>query len=139
MMRREDTLHAWWSRLRHQGLLLSPVVLLDRFPSMPPELPGYKRKALRDAYTRFRAQTDPAEGDGKERLEERTVLEWVDALFGSCLGYDGNRLAKSHEIPENLRVMVRIGSRTENLRPHRVLFTDDAKSKAALLIVADTS
>ena len=25
-MSQEDKAHAWWSRLRHQGLLLSPVI-----------------------------------------------------------------------------------------------------------------
>lgn len=138
-MRREDTLYAWWSRLRHQGLLLSPVVLMDRFPVMPAGIPWQKAQALRDAYTRFHAQTTPVDSNGKERLEERPVLEWVDALLGSCLGYENGRLAKTNEIPKNLRTMVRIGNRTENLRPHRVLFVEDTNSKAALLIAADTS
>lgn len=139
MMRREDTLHAWWSRLRHQGLLLSPVVMVDRFPAMPSDLSWQKNQTLRDAYTRFRAQTAPADANGKARLEERSILEWVDALFGPCLGHQNGRFAKSNDIPENLRAMVRIGNRTESLRPHRVLFPDDAKSRAALLIAADTS
>jgi len=139
MMRREDSLHAWWSRLRHQGLLLSPVVLVDRFPTMPAGLSWQKGQTLRDAYTRFRAQTAPTDANGKDRLEERPVLEWVDALFGTCLGHQNGRLAKSNNIPENLRTMVRIGNRTESLRPHRVLFADDTKSRAALIIAADTS
>ena len=139
MMRREDTLHAWWSRLRHQGLLLSPVVMVDRFPAMPADLSWQKNQTLRDAYTRFRAQTAPADANAKARLEERPVLEWVDALFRACLGHQNEHLAKSNDIPENLRAMVRIGNRTESLRPHRVLFSDETKSRAALLIAADTS
>jgi len=139
MMRREDTLHAWWSRLRHQGLLLSPVVMVDRFSAMPADLSWQKNQTLRDAYTRFRAQTAPADANAKARLEERPVLEWVDALFGACLGHQNERLSKSNDIPEYLRAVVRIGNRTESLRPHRVLFSDETKSRAALLIAADTS
>ena len=35
-MSQTDTAHAWWSRLRHQGLLLSPVVMVERYPTAPP-------------------------------------------------------------------------------------------------------
>ena len=34
-MSQVDTAHAWWSRLRHQGLLLSPVVMLERYADRP--------------------------------------------------------------------------------------------------------
>ena len=39
-MSQVDTAHAWWSRLRHQGLLLSPVVMLERYPSAPEPAPS---------------------------------------------------------------------------------------------------
>ena len=42
-MSQEDTAHAWWSRLRHQGLLLSPVVMLERYPSAPQPAPFHDR------------------------------------------------------------------------------------------------
>ena len=38
-MSQVDTVHAWWSRLRHQGLLLSPVVMLERYPDAPQQAP----------------------------------------------------------------------------------------------------
>ena len=41
--------HEWWSRLRHQGLLLSPVVMLERYPSAPEKPPFYAAARLRIA------------------------------------------------------------------------------------------
>ena len=52
-MSQTDTAHAWWSRLRHQGLLLSPVVMVERFPAAPEPAPFPALPKLRDAYTRF--------------------------------------------------------------------------------------
>ena len=52
-MSQADTAHAWWSRLRHQGLLLSPVVMVERYPSPPPAARFPLLDKLRDAYTRF--------------------------------------------------------------------------------------
>jgi len=45
-MSQVDTAHAWWSRLRHQGLLLSPVVMLERYPSAPEPAPWAATKRL---------------------------------------------------------------------------------------------
>ena len=52
-MSQEDKAHAWWSRLRHQGLLLSPVVMLERYPSAPEPAPYMPTARLRDDHTRF--------------------------------------------------------------------------------------
>ena len=64
-MSQQDTAHAWWSRLRHQGLLLSPVVMLERFP--PPR--SLRRSTgwpeLRDAYTRFVSTAEARQGEAE--------------------------------------------------------------------------
>ena len=44
-MSQTDTAHAWWSRLRHQGLLLSPVVMIER----PPHAEGETAKSIAEA------------------------------------------------------------------------------------------
>ena len=124
MMQREDTAHAWWSRLRHQGLLLSPVVMVERFPQAPEPAPWHTNRQLRDAFTRFRALTDPIEGGKKDRLEERNILEWLDSLLGRYVGYQNGQLAKRGDIAESLCAVVRIGSRSETLKPHRVVYAD---------------
>ena len=136
-MSQQDTAHAWWSRLRHQGLLLSPVVMLERFPTAPEPAPFYVKEKLRAAHTRF-ASTAEARQDESE-LEQSAILAWTDALLENYVGHGHARLAKQHNIPENLTAVVRIGTRTDTIRPHRVVFADDEGKTPALLVMADTS
>jgi hypothetical protein len=124
--------HAWWSRLRHQGLLLSPVVMLERYPDAPQLAPFHLTRKLHDAFNRFNSAPESAD-------LERNTLAWVDALLEGYLGHGPGRLAKQHSIPEKLTAVVRIGTRTERLRPHRVVFADDAGTVPALLVMADAS
>jgi hypothetical protein len=56
-----DDAHAWWSRPRHQGLLLSPVVLLERYSSALPPAPGHQTGKLRDAFTRFQSTEESSD------------------------------------------------------------------------------
>jgi len=139
-MSQQDTAHAWWSRLRHQGLLLSPVVMLDEhrpFRHQPEPAPFHKTARLRDAYTRF-VSTAEARQDETE-LEQSAILAWTDALLEDYVGHGQLRLAKQHNIPENLTAVVRIGTRSDTIRPHRVVFADDEGKTPALLVMADTS
>lgn len=122
--------HAWWSRLRHQGLLLSPVVLLERYPAAPLPVSGNPPGKLRDAFLRF---------NSNQETTEKSILAWVDALLGDYLGHQDGRLAKQHSIPEKLTAAVRIGSRIETIQPHRVVFADAEKKTPALLVMADGS
>ena len=124
--------HGWWSRLRHQGLLLSPVVMLERYPDAPVPAPFAATNKLRDAAARFHIVPDVA-------ATERETLAWVDALLEGYLGHKQGRLAKQNDIPAKLTTTVRIGTRTETLRPHRVVFTDAESMTPALLVSVDTS
>jgi hypothetical protein len=133
-MSQTDTAHAWWSRLRHQGLLLSPVVMIERYPTAPPDAPFHARNRLRDAHTRFSSTL----GDDGE-ADQAAVLAFVDSLLENFVGHPAARLAKSHSFPEKLTVPVRIGSKTETIRPHRVLYSDDTSNTPALLVMADPS
>jgi hypothetical protein len=47
LMTASDTVHTWWSRLRHQGLLLSPVVLIERHPNEPESAAFHFKNRLR--------------------------------------------------------------------------------------------
>jgi hypothetical protein len=136
-MSQQDTAHAWWSRLRHQGLLLSPVVMLERFPAAPEPAPFHVKEKLRAAHTRF-VSTAKARQDESE-LEQLAILGWTDALLENYVGHGKVRLAKQHNIPENLTAVVRIGTRSDTIRPHRVVFADDERKTPALLVMADTS
>lgn len=136
-MNQADLAHAWWSRLRHQGLLLSPVVMVERFPTAPPAATFSALNRLRDARTRFVSVLD-GNAAGFER-NQTAILAFVDGLLENLLGHTSGRLAKQHDIPEKLTAVVRIGSRSETIRPHRVVFADETGTTPALLVMADTS
>ena len=135
-MSQVDTAHAWWSRLRHQGLLLSPVVMLERYPSAPEPATFSATAKLRDAQTRFNVKVA---ADGEPNLDEGSILAWVDALLDGYLGHKWGRVVRQNAIPEKLTTVVRIGSRSETIRPHRVVYADANATVPALLVMADTS
>ncbi len=78
-MSQADTAHAWWSRLRHQGLLLSPVVMVERYASAPSAARFPLLEKLRNEYTRFVSATADLEENADR--DEATILKWVDALL----------------------------------------------------------
>jgi len=135
-MSQVDTAHAWWSRLRHQGLLLSPVVMLERYPSAPEPATFSATAKLRDAQTRFNVKIA---AEGEPNLNEGSILAWVDALLDGYLGHKWGRIVRQNAIPEKLTTVVRIGSRSETIRPHRVVYADANATLPALLVMADTS
>ena len=136
-MSNQDAAHAWWSRLRHQGLLLSPVVMLERYPDAPEPASFSTTARLRDAHTRFVSTSEARKGDAG--IEQSAILAWVDHLLEQYLDHRWGRLAKQHAIPEKLSAVVRIGSRSETLKPHRVVYADANATVPALLVMADTS
>src|SRR5262245_4195821 len=101
-MSQTDTVHAWWSRLRHQGLLLSPVVLVERYPAAPVAPPFPTLPRLRDARTRFVSKIESAK-EGSDR-DQAAVLGFVDALIETFLGHTGGRVAKQGQFSEKFTV-----------------------------------
>ncbi|HEY7155346.1 MAG TPA: hypothetical protein VH575_15390 [Gemmataceae bacterium] len=71
-------------------------------------------------------------------LEQSAILAWTDALLENYVGHGKTRIASQHSIPENLTAAVRIGNKSDTIRPHRVVFADDRKTPT-LLVMADTS
>ncbi len=132
-MTESNATHAWWYRLRHQGMLLSPVVLLECYSPTPEAIKPHTWRKLRDANTAFQATLT----DG--HIDAQKVLAWLDTLLTDGIGLTGSVLVKQNAIPESLTAMVRIGSRTQTLRPHRIIFADEGKAIPAVLIMADTS
>lgn len=135
-MSQQDTAHAWWSRLRHQGLLLSPVVLLERFPEAPEDVSFHVKEKLREDRFRF---VSKVEGSRNDKEQEQAIRTWVDALLKKFIGFRDERVAGENRIPEKLIASVRIGTRSETLRPHRIIYADEDATKPALLVQIDTS
>lgn len=136
-MSQNNSPHAWWSRLRHQGLLLSPVVMVERYASAPPAARFPLLDNLRNDFNRFDSYLDGL----KENVErdEAAILKWTDAVLEKYVQCGQGQIAKQHAIAPNLTAPVRIGNRTETLRPHRVVFADPSQAAVALLVMADTS
>jgi hypothetical protein len=111
--------------------------MLERFPSAPDKAPFHTAARLRNAYTRF-ASTAATREDAPE-LEQPAILGWVDALLEQYVGCGQRRLARQHSVPEKLTAVVRIGSRSDTIRPHRVVLADEEGQVPALLVMADTS
>ncbi len=78
-MSTDDTRFAWWSRLRHSGLLLSPVVQIEKYAEPPEEPKWYQPEKLRTAYNRFLASIDRSKD--RPQLAQGDILTWVDALL----------------------------------------------------------
>jgi hypothetical protein len=106
--------------------------MLERYPGVPQSAPFQRAGKLRDAFTRFDSAPESAN-------PEQNILVWVDALLEHYLGLKGGQLARQNALPPRLKHDVRVGSRTETLRPHRVVFADAAGTVPALLVRADAS
>jgi hypothetical protein len=132
----DDNQLAWWSRLRHSGLLLSPVVQIEKYAQRPDDPPWFAPENIRNAYTRFNASIDRA--SGRPLMTQGDVLAWADHILEKFIGHDGQRLVRSHSIPESLSVAIRIGSRSETLKPDRIVMDADGTTPL-LLVKADTT
>ncbi|MFB3789296.1 MAG: hypothetical protein ACE15F_23300 [bacterium] len=136
------TLHAWWERLRHQGLLLSQVVLQERFKQNPSPVDRRETEKLRDAFQQFRAlnQLDNPDPSRKNvEIDQNSILQWTDKLLESLLGYDSSAVLRQNAIPDSLKIVIHIGSRGETLKPHRVIVNGTGPAQPLLLLMADTS
>ncbi|MFO0904269.1 MAG: hypothetical protein U0939_14800 [Pirellulales bacterium] len=136
-MSQSDTAHAWWSRLRHQGLLLSPVVMVERYADAPPSVPFYVKDRLRNAHTRLLSSAE--KNQKKEEFDQAAILSFVDSLLENFVGHPASQIAKQHSIPDKLTVAIRIGTRSETIKPHRILFADESGETPALMVMVDTS
>ncbi|MCL4305864.1 hypothetical protein KJZ99_08100 [bacterium] len=125
--------HAWWSRLRHQGLLLSPAVMVDRF-NQPDKIRWNDIDYLRQAYTRFQAAIHSGPKDSLA-ITEKAVLQFADALFEGFLGYFAANVRKQGQFPESMTAVFQVGSRREAVRPHRAVEVGESR----LLIMVDTN
>lgn len=99
-----DEPNAWWTTLKHQGVLLSPIVLEEIFPGGPPAPEEGTHERLRKRHRQFR--TDP----------EDELYGWLDGVFEDLLGYPASRWEKEHNVPPEFT--------DGDLRPNRVLLED---------------
>ena len=111
--------------------------MIERYPTAPavPAFPALPK--LRDARTRFASKIEGTK-DGEDR-DQGAILGFVDALLENFLGLTGGRIAKQGQFDDKFTVPIRIGSRSETIRPHRIAYADEWGSTPAFLVMADTS
>lgn len=107
--------NAWWTTLKHEGVLLSPPVLEDVFPDGPPVIREQEIDTLRRDYRDFR--NDPDE-----------LRDWLDTVFEDLMGHT-SRWEKEHLVSDAYT--------HQDLRPNRVLFDDDGDPRFAVWIDDD--
>lgn len=111
----EDEPNAWWTTLKHQGVLLSPIILEEIFPDGPPEIGEREYESLRRSYKSFR--NDPDE-----------LYDWLDVVLEDLLGHSKSWWVKETNVPAEFR--------RGDLRPNRVLL--DEKDEARAMVWIDT-
>lgn len=123
--------HAWWSELKHGGVLISPAVLSEQFPHVAQ--PGaYSYYRLRDRYNSFASwwekQTNVAQGDAAP------LHAWLDAVLEEFLGHGKALWLKGSDVPPSLAID---SAFRERLRPNRVLYRSPDKDQPAALVLVD--
>lgn len=120
----------WWGRLRHGGLLLSPVVLGEYLPKGPAYLKKEKYEKLRDSFTIFEANHDT-----RKKGDNSSLFRWLDSVFEGLLEYQAPLWLKETKIPDRFKAQSATG---ERLRPDRVLLHMGDMNKPRFLVKIDT-
>lgn len=129
-MSEQDQRFAWYGNLRHQGLLISPAVLMESFPEGGRVLSPREYDRLRDRYNRFVAQSGgPSDSGTPMRLE--ALRHWLDALVLETLGHNSDRWWKQDRL-DTFAVRLPTG---ESIKPTRALI--GANNRPALLVLVD--
>lgn len=112
---RQDEPNSWWTTLRHQGVLLSPIVLEETFPDGPPTISELEYETLRRGYRQFKNDPDQ-------------LYDWLDTVLEDLLGHSQSQWLKEHNVPAEFR--------RGDLRPNRVLL--DREDEPRLMVKIDT-
>mgnify|MGYP006269286095 CR=1 FL=1 len=112
----EDEPNAWWTTLKHQGVLLSPIVLEEIFPDGPPSIGECEYEKLRRSYKSFRNDSDE-------------LYDWLDIVLEDLLGHSNSSWVKETNVPAEFR--------RGDLRPNRVLL--DKEGEARVMVGIDTN
>lgn len=124
--------HAWWSELRHGGLLISPVVLNEHFPlGVQPPAP-YAYRKLRDKFTAFDLWWSNQSNIGRGDISP--LHGWLDNVLEDFLEYDRDKWQKGSSIPTEATVATALGDR---LRPNRLLYLNGKADHPSLVVWVD--
>lgn len=114
--------NAWWTTVRHGGVLISPIVLEEKLPDGPSEASEYEVDRLRRAFTQF--QRDP----------ERELSSWLDAVLESFLGHTSPNWQKGQNVSDKFRHTEASG---QVRKPSRVLLNALKEHEPRFLVLVD--
>jgi hypothetical protein len=126
----DSDLHAWWSELRHHGLVVAPALLDEYFPQGPIKPEDHKYQRLRERYAAFDTwYSNPrAYEDG---VSKAPLNEWLEGVLDTFLGHNGNRWQRGNYVNEKWKHKPLSG---EPLIPRSVFFRDSSQSTPALFV-----
>lgn len=114
--------NAWWTTLRHGGVLVSPIVLEEKLPEGPAASSEYDVDRLRRAFTQF--QRDP----------ERELGAWLDTAFETFLGHTTPNWQKGQNVGDRFRHTEASGAIR---KPSRVLLNALKEHEPRFLVLID--
>lgn len=128
-------LHAWWSDLRHHGLVVAPALLDEYFPQGPVEPGHFSYQKLRERYAAFdKWYQDPrAYEDGVSKVP---LNMWLDGVLDIFLGHEDSRWQRANYVDERWKHKPLLG---EPVLPRRVLFGDNSHTTPALFVYVEHS
>ena len=127
--------HAWWSDLRHHGLVVAPALLDEYFPQGPVEPSHFSYQKLRERYTAFdKWYQDPrAYEDG---VSKDPLNTWLDGVLDIFLGHENSRWQRANYVDERWKHKPLLG---EPVLPRRVLFGDNSHTTPGLFVYVEHS
>src|SRR5690242_13284311 len=95
-----STLHAWWSDLRHSGLVVAPALLEEYFPQGPLEPKTFSYQKLRERYAVFSTWYQKA-NIYEPGVKLEPLYTWLDGVLEIFLGHERARWQKGpHVAPQ---------------------------------------
>ncbi len=128
-----SSLHAWWSDLRHNGLVVAPALLEEFFPKGPIEPSFYRYQRLRERYTAFDTWYRSARAYEQD-ASYKPLNDWLESVLDIFLGHENWHWQRGNHVDTRWKYETILHKR---LIPQRVFFSDQAQTKPAFFVMID--
>lgn len=132
MSTQTSTANAWWTTLRHGGVLISPLVLDETLPQGPATTSDWEVDKLRRAWMQFTQRPEGAAAAQKHL--EQAVGPWLDAVLETFLGHTAPNWQKGPLVGDRFKHTEPGGSIR---KPNRVLTNATKEHEPSFLVLID--